>query len=184
MAKIQDTSATDVIITRRGPGRAVIIASVVGGILIVLLTLAWPSISRWTGTERSFDRNRLRFAEVTRGTLVRDLAVSGRIVASSYPTLYSPEQGTVKLEVRAGDTVKRGNLLARVDSPELTGELAQQVSRIESLEAELEGIRNHQPDNDPDQSAGCRPETTETGDRRTRNAALRKRADGRTDQPD
>ena len=88
MAKIQDTSGTDVIITRRGPRRSTVVAAVVGGVLIVVVALAWPTIKRWAGTERSFERSRLRFAQVTRGTLVRDLAVSGRIVASSYPTLY------------------------------------------------------------------------------------------------
>ena len=141
MAKIQDTSATDVIITRRGPRRSTVVAGVVGGVLIAGLALAWPSIKRWSGTERSFDRSRLRFAQVTRGTLVRDLAVSGRIVASSHPTHYSPAQGRVTLRVRAGDTVRRGQLLARIDSPELAGELAQQASQIEALEAALDGTR-------------------------------------------
>jgi len=141
MAKIQDTSGTDVIITRRGPRRSTVVAGVVGVVLIVGFALAWPSIKRWSGTERSFDRSRLRFAQVTRGTLVRDLAVSGRIVASSYPTLYSPAPGTVTLNVRAGDTVSRGRLLARIDSPELDGELAQQASQVEALEAELDGKR-------------------------------------------
>ena len=117
------------------------VAGVTIGVLIVGFALAWPSIKRWSGTDRSFDRNRLRFAQVTRGTLVRDLAVSGRIVASSYPTLYSPAQGTVTLKVRAGDSVKRGRLLAQIDSPELDGELAQQVSQLEALEAELDGQR-------------------------------------------
>jgi len=141
MAKIQDTSGTDRIITRRGPRRSTVVAGVTIGVLIVGFALAWPSIKRWSGTDRSFDRNRLRFAQVTRGTLVRDLAVSGRIVASSYPTLYSPAQGTVTLKVRAGDSVKRGRLLAQIDSPELDGELAQQVSQLEALEAELDGQR-------------------------------------------
>jgi HlyD family secretion protein len=141
MAKIQDTSATDVMITRRGPKRTTVMAGIVAGVLIVATVLAWPSIKRWSGSERSFDRSRLRFAQVTRGTLVRDLAVSGRIVASSYPTLYSPAQGTVTLDVRAGDTVVRGQLLARVDSPELDGILAQQVSQVEALEADLDGQR-------------------------------------------
>jgi HlyD family secretion protein len=141
MAKIQDTSATDVIITRRGPKRSTVVAGVIVGILLVGLALAWPSIKLWSGTERSFERSRLRFAQVTRGTLVRDLAVSGRIIASSYPTLYSPAQGTVTLEVRAGDTVSHGQLLARIDSPDLAGQQAQQASQVEALEAELDGIR-------------------------------------------
>lgn len=141
MPKIQDTSATDVAITRRGPKRSTVVMGVVAGILIVGLALAWPTIKRWTGTERSFDRNRLRFATVTRGTLVRDLSVAGRIVASSYPTLYSKAQGTVTLHVRAGDSVRQGQLLARIDSPGLTGLLAQQVSQLEALEADLERQR-------------------------------------------
>ncbi len=141
MAKIQDTSGTDVLITRRGPKRSTVVAGVVAGLLMIALALAWPSIKLWSGTERSFERSRLRFAQVTRGTLVRDLAVSGRIVASSYPTLYSPAQGTVTLEVRAGDTVSHGQLLARIDSPDLAGQQAQQASQVEALEAELDGIR-------------------------------------------
>ena len=107
MAKIQDTSGTDVAITRRGPRRSTVVAGVIGALLIVGFALAWPSVKRWSGTERSFDRSRLRFAQVVRGTLVRDLAVSGRIAASSYPTLYSPAQGTVTLEVRADNTGAR-----------------------------------------------------------------------------
>ncbi len=141
VTKIQDTSGTDVIITRRGPKRSTVMAGVVAGVLIVGFVLAWPSIKRWAGTDRSFDRSRLRFAQVTRGTLVRDLAVSGRIVASSYPTLYSPAQGTVTLKVRAGDAVTRDQLLAQVDSPELAGMLAQQLSQVEALEADQEGQR-------------------------------------------
>ena len=141
VTKIQDTSGTDVIITRRGPKRSTVMAGVVAGVLIVGFVLAWPSIKRWSGTDRSFDRSRLRFAQVTRGTLVRDLAVSGRIVASSYPTLYSPAQGTVTLKVRAGDAVTRDQLLAQVDSPELAGMLAQQLSQVEALEADLDGQR-------------------------------------------
>lgn len=141
MAKIQDTSATDVMITRRGPKRSTVVITVVGAFLVLGLVFAYPTIRKYLGTERSFDRSRLRFAEITRGTLVRDLAVSGRIVASSYPTLYSPARGTVTLQVRAGDTVNRGQLLARIDSPTLASELAQQESQVEALEAELDGKR-------------------------------------------
>ena len=43
--------------------------------------------------------------------------------------------------MRAGDTVSRGRLLARIDSPELAGALAQQASQVEALEAELDGKR-------------------------------------------
>jgi HlyD family secretion protein len=141
VTRIQDTSAVDVTVTRRGLKRSTVVAGVIGAVLIIGFAVLLPSFMRWSRTERSFDRSRLRFAQVTRGTLVRDLAVSGRIVASSYPTLYSPAQGSVTLKVRAGETVSRGQLLARIDSPELAGELAQQMSQVEALEAELDGKR-------------------------------------------
>jgi HlyD family secretion protein len=141
MAKIQDTSGTDVAIVQTGLRRSTVIAIVVAAVLALGSILAFPSIQRWARAERSFERDRLRFATVSRGTLVSDLAVEGRIVASSYPTLYTPAQGTVTLEVRAGDAVVKGQLLARVDSPELAGELRQQAFQVEALEAELSGQR-------------------------------------------
>ena len=53
MAKIQDTSGTDVVITRRGPKRSTVISAVAAGVAVVVLAVAYPSISRWSGTERS-----------------------------------------------------------------------------------------------------------------------------------
>jgi HlyD family secretion protein len=43
---------------------------------------------------------RLRIAEVGRGTLVRDAAVNGRVVAAVSPTLYSTAPATVTLKVK------------------------------------------------------------------------------------
>ena len=48
MGKIQDTSGTDVIITRRGPKRSTVIAAVSAGVVIVLAIVAYPSFKRWT----------------------------------------------------------------------------------------------------------------------------------------
>ena len=107
MPRIQDTSATDRTVVRRGPKRSTVVLGVTAVLLLVGFALVFPSVKRWSSAERSFERDRLRYASVSRGTFVRDLAVEGRIVASSYPTLYSPAQGTVKLEVRAGDEVQK-----------------------------------------------------------------------------
>jgi HlyD family secretion protein len=80
---------------------------------------------------------RLSLATVAVAPLVRDVAGEGRVVAAQSPTLYAQAGGTVTLAVQAGDPVKRGQVLARVDSPELTNRLAQERSAVDALRADL-----------------------------------------------
>jgi len=133
---IRDTSATDHVIAPTGnPNRRrllIIIASALGGVAL-LATLA----ATWMGSERSVDSARLRIAEVKRGTLIRDAAVNGRVVAAVSPTLYAPAASTVTLKINAGDTVKKGDLLAVLDSPDLSNQLQREQSSLEQLQAEV-----------------------------------------------
>jgi len=94
-------------------------------------------LQTWGGSEHSVNASRLRVAEVTRGTLIRDAAVNGRIVAAVSPTLYSTAPSTVTLKVHAGDTVKKGDVLAELTSPDLADELKQEQSRYNELAAEV-----------------------------------------------
>jgi HlyD family secretion protein len=94
-------------------------------------------LSGWMGSSGSVSAERLRFAEVTRGTLVRDAAVNGRVVAAVSPTLYAPAGGTVTLKIQAGDTVKQGDVMAVLDSPELQNELQRERATLAQLEAEV-----------------------------------------------
>jgi len=133
---IRDTSATDRTIAPTGnPNRRrllIIIAAALGGVAL-LATLA----ATWLGSERSVDGSRLRIAEVTRGTLIRDAAVNGRVVAAVSPTMYAPAASTVTLKINAGDTVKKGDLLAVLDSPDLSNQLQREQSSLEQLQAEV-----------------------------------------------
>jgi HlyD family secretion protein len=137
MAQIQDTSAQDRPVVRRGLKRSTVFLLGTFGIAALALVRYGPALSRWSRAEQSFERARLRFAAVERGTLVRDLSVEGRIVASSYPSLYSPARGTVTLFVTAGEGVEEGQLLARIESPDLESELVQQAASLAALESEL-----------------------------------------------
>ena len=83
----------------------------------------------------------MRIAPVTRGTLVRDAAVNGRVVAAISPTLYAPAAGTVTLNVKAGDTVKKGDVLAEVESPDLNDQFKREQSTYEQMQAEVERQR-------------------------------------------
>ncbi len=133
---IRDTSAQDSRVTAppsarwRRPLR-------LGAISAAVFALLGWSLWQWAGSARAVSAERLRFSEVTRGTLVRDASVNGRIVAANSPTLYSPAAGVVSLKIKAGDSVQLGQLLASIDSPELANELARERATAEQLQAEV-----------------------------------------------
>ncbi|HTQ00077.1 MAG TPA: efflux RND transporter periplasmic adaptor subunit [Casimicrobiaceae bacterium] len=132
---IRDTSAQDVVLAPRPRRwrRTIVVAA--GGIALIgaLSALAWA----WRDSTQSVSASRLRIATVTRGTLVRDAAVNGRVVAAVSPTLYAPAAGTVTLKVSAGDTVKRGDVVAEIDSPDLADQLKREQSTYEQMQAEV-----------------------------------------------
>jgi HlyD family secretion protein len=133
---IRDTSAQDRAVTAPASRRRLGLLAKVGAGLAVLVALGLL-VMGWASSDRSVSAARVRTAEVSAGTFVRDVAVEGRVVAAVSPTLYAPVGGTVTLEAQAGATVKRGTVLARIDSPELTNELAREQSTLASLEAEV-----------------------------------------------
>jgi HlyD family secretion protein len=59
------------------------------------------------------------------------------VVAAVSPTLYAPAAATVSLRVNAGDTVKKGQVLAQLESPELASALRREQSAYEELKAEI-----------------------------------------------
>jgi HlyD family secretion protein len=133
---IRDTSAQDAIVTAHPAAtfrRRVIWASAA----VVLVGAAAFLLTAWRSTDHSVSEARLRIAEVTRGTLVRDASVNGRIVAAISPTLYATAQATVTLKTNAGDTVKKGDVLAVLESPDLADALKREQSSYHQLEAEV-----------------------------------------------
>jgi len=106
----------------------------------MLLTVIWtaaPVVQRWASATVSVPLDRLRIAKVIRGDLIRDVSVQGRVVAAVSPTLYASASGTITLSVDAGATVQKGEILATVDSPELTNQLQQAQSTLEQQTMEL-----------------------------------------------
>ena len=130
---LRDTAAQDRPIERpslwrrHGKLAAAVLVAVVG--LCVLLGF-WL---RYSGTGASIDRSRLSIATVERGSFVRDIVADGQVVAAVSPTLYANALGTVTLKVHAGDSVSKGQVLAVVESPDLTAKLAQEEASAVSL---------------------------------------------------
>ena len=100
-----------------------------------------PAVKRWATASVTVPRDRLRIATVVRDDLVRDVSVQGRVVAAVSPTLYAPAAGSITLNVEAGAAVKDGQVLAVVDSPELTNRLQQAEATLEQQTMELERQR-------------------------------------------
>lgn len=133
---IRDTSAQDTILAPDPRGRIRRIA-VGGGVALLVVGLAATLLTGWHAGTQSVSVSRLRIAPVARGTLVRDAAVNGRVVAAVSPTLYAAAAATVTLKVNAGDTVKKGDVLAALESPDLEGALKREQSSFEELQAEV-----------------------------------------------
>ncbi len=131
---IKDTSATDTVIssskTRKGYWA-------LGIVICLLVVLSAKAFITTDSASRSINRSSVQIAMLERGDLIRDVLSTGKIVAANAPKLYSPEQGFVDLLVSAGDQVMTGQIVARVESPELLNTLQQEKSEMNRLEGEL-----------------------------------------------
>jgi HlyD family secretion protein len=133
---IRDTSSQDAVITAPSAHKYKKPA-IAGAIAIAIVAAGVMLMSAWRGSEASVSAARIRIAEVGRGTLVRDAAVNGRVVAAVSPTLFSTASATVSLKVQAGDTVKKGQVLAVLTSPDLADALKKEQTAFEQLQAEV-----------------------------------------------
>ena len=130
---IKDTSSQDRVITPRVDGKRR--AMQIGAAVVAVALIAWIAPSAWRlfAAGRSVSAARLQVATVERGPFVRDIAAEGSVVAAVSPTLYASAPGAVVLKVHAGDAVTKGEVIAVIDSPELTNKLAQEQSNADAL---------------------------------------------------
>jgi HlyD family secretion protein len=133
---IPDTSAQDRPIAASRARVPLRVAGAIGAVLAIVLLGAWL-FSGWRSSAVAANASRLRIVPVTQATLVRDAAVTGRVVAAVSPTLYAPAPATVSVKVSAGDTVKKGQVLAELESPELMNALKKEQSTFEEVKAEI-----------------------------------------------
>jgi len=134
---IRDTSGQDrVLDTGRGRMQRRIAWALGGVVIVAALVFAAPSLQRALSAGSSISASRLVVAEVERGLLVRDIAAEGKVVAAVSPTLYAANAGASTLKVHAGDTVKKGQVLAVIESPELAAKIAQEQSNADAMQAD------------------------------------------------
>jgi HlyD family secretion protein len=130
---LRDTTGQDRVIERASVWQRHRALLVAGLIALIALGVLSAYLLRYSGAGLSVDRARLSFATVERGSFVRDIAADGQVVAAGSPTLYADALGTVTLKVHAGDTVPKGQVLAVIDSPDLTAKLSQEEATAVGL---------------------------------------------------
>jgi HlyD family secretion protein len=133
---IRDTSAQDRPIAPTPAWRRRLPWLAAGALALGLAGWLAPKLGSSLGSTQSFSQTRLTIATVERGSLMRDVTGEGKVVAAVSPTLHAANAGTVTLLVQAGDTVKLGQPLLRIASPELVARLAQERSNADALKSE------------------------------------------------
>jgi HlyD family secretion protein len=130
---LRDTSGQDRVIERQKIWQRHPKALIGAAVALVLLGVLLTYLMRYSGAGLSIDRARVSIATVERGSFVRDIAADGQVVAAVSPTLYANALGTVTLKAHAGDTVTKGQVLAVVDSPDLTAKFSQEDATLAGL---------------------------------------------------
>ena len=141
---IRGTESQDVAVAARPDRKRIIQIGIAAG--AVLLIAVFAMLFRgWSASANTVSRERLRIATVTEGPFVRDVSAQGTVVAAVSPTLFAVAPGAVSYQVRAGDTVKAGQVLAVLASPTLDNEFQRERATLESLNTALlrQGIKIH-----------------------------------------
>lgn len=136
-ASIRGTDAQDAVVAARPDRSRQKAIAAAGGALLIVLVFGLL-IRGWASTEHTVSRERLRIATVTEGPFVRDVSAQGTVVAAVSPTLFAVAPGNVSYAVRAGDTVKAGQVLATLASPSLESEHQRERATLESLDTALQ----------------------------------------------
>lgn len=134
---IRGTESQDIAVEARPDRKHFIRIGIAAG--IVLLIAVFAMLFRgWSASANMVSRERLRIVTVTEGPFVHDVSAQGTVVAAVSPTLFAVAPGFISYQVRAGDTVKAGQVLALLASPTLENEYQREYATLESLNTALQ----------------------------------------------
>lgn len=139
MSYIADTSAQDTKVTKSRSIKKIIIRSISIVLLVsTVIVFILPSLFNWSSGKIAINKDKINIATVEQGLFIRDLSVQGKVIAAKRPVLYSTAQGTVTYLVEAGDSVKVGQTVAFIESPELRSKYNQELANLTKLKNQLE----------------------------------------------
>lgn len=138
---IRDTSETDKVVlkTEKKYSKKTLFG-VIAVVAAVLFALFSYNFGAWIQADKTISKDRLRIATVKQGKFERSISVQGRVVASIRPTIYSLSDGVARLKVQSGDTVKKGQVLISIHSPEIENRYKQVKSGLDKVKIEFERL--------------------------------------------
>src|SRR5206468_1405722 len=87
----------------------------------------------------------VRLVSVKKGEATRSITLPGNILAYQRATLYAKVAGYIKtVNVDKGDAVKKGDLLADIEVPELIADRAKYQAELDVAELDFKRIRDAQ----------------------------------------
>ncbi|MCJ8271193.1 MAG: efflux transporter periplasmic adaptor subunit, partial [Psychrosphaera sp.] len=84
---------------------------IAAAVVVGVAGISMPTLSQWYNGIPSVAQQSVLTAKVFSGELVRDIAVSGKLVAANAPTLYSPEPGKITLLAKPGTQVAKDSIV-------------------------------------------------------------------------
>lgn len=110
-------------------------------IMVLLATACVWSMGSYPHVSVVIPKNQVQIARVSRGDLIRDIAVQGKVVAANAPTLFSQSEGQIRFMKQPGEAVTIGDLLAVIESPELENEARQQKAALAALQSKVDRLQ-------------------------------------------
>lgn len=139
---IKGTELQDIPLVSKAKKPFVRIAAISLSALSVFVLAVWL-YSYGQNASLVLEKDQVQIASVSRGDLVRDFAVQGKVVAANAPTLFSLAEGKIYFIKQPGEVVNAGDLIATVESPALKNETAQQQAVLASMKSEMERAQLH-----------------------------------------
>ncbi len=101
----------------------------------------------------SSEKNRVKTVEIKRGTVVQEIVLPGQILAEEYANLSFLSSGNLNyVSVSEGQFVKKGDILARLDSTNAYQTLLQAEADLRRYEASLEKVYDEIKGHEKDES--------------------------------
>lgn len=136
---IQGTEHQDVLLQPKPKRYSLRIISL-ATMVLVFTACVWSMYSH-PRTSLVIPKNQVQIASVSRGDLVKDIAVQGKVVAANAPTLFSQAAGQIRFIKQPGEAVTLGDLLAVIESPELENEARQQKAALAALQSKVDRLQ-------------------------------------------
>jgi HlyD family secretion protein len=112
-----------------------------GGAIVLLVLLVAFVLPRLTAPDAS--ANALETATIERGTLVATVSATGAVSPLREAQMaFSATGPLTRLDVKAGDVVQAGQVLAQLDTRALEFQLAQSEASLNSAQAQLDKLKN------------------------------------------